>query len=116
MEFADLVSLSTFAVNTRTRRNVAIGLGALVFIAGLEGYNSSISRLLRALRRYLLDSDTFNCMHTENTMVTVEKVLNAPVGAELTGSSLCPAELRQPALQTGLKSKEESPCSPLKVA
>ena len=51
MELADLVSLSTFSVNTRTRRNVAIGLGALVFIAGLEGYNSSISRLLRALRR-----------------------------------------------------------------
>ncbi len=51
MELADLVSLSAFAVNTRTRRNVAIGLGALVFLAGIEGYNSGISRLLRALRR-----------------------------------------------------------------
>ncbi|KAA6424227.1 MAG: cyclic nucleotide-binding domain, partial [Trebouxia sp. A1-2] len=51
MELADLVSLSAFAVNTRTRRNIAIGLGALVFLAGIEGYNSGISRLLRALRR-----------------------------------------------------------------
>lgn len=46
------MSLSTFAVNSRTRRNIAIGLGALVFLAGIEGYNSGISRLLRALRRY----------------------------------------------------------------
>ena len=88
MEFADLVSLSTFAVNTRTRRNVAIGLGALVFIAGLEGYNSSISRLLRALRRYMLDSNTMSCMHAQGAMSNVSLVLKASVSAALTGSSL----------------------------
>lgn len=90
MEFADLVSLSTFAVNTRTRRNVAIGLGALVFIAGLEGYNSSISRLLRALRRYWLDSNTTSCvcMHAEGAILNLSLVFNAPVSTALTGSSL----------------------------
>ena len=52
MELADVVNLSTFAINTRTRRNLVIGIGALALLASIEGYNSGISRLLRALRRF----------------------------------------------------------------
>lgn len=51
MELADVVNLSTFAINTRTRRNLVIGIGAIALLAGIEGYNSGISRLLRAFRR-----------------------------------------------------------------
>lgn len=51
MEFADLVNLSSFAINTRARRNFAIGIGAVALLASIEGYNSGISRFLRALRR-----------------------------------------------------------------
>lgn len=65
MELADVVNLSTFAVNTRTRRNIVIGIGALALLAGIEGYNSGISRVLRALRRFeLFKFHAF--LHTSN--------------------------------------------------